>query len=539
LRSSMALTESYWPADTSEAVLESTTASALRDAVDAAPERTALVTGVALAPERRRWTYAELLSISEQAARALLTRFEPGEHVAVWANNVPEWVFLEYAAGLAGIVLVTVNPAYRPQELEYVLGQSGAVGLFHVGEFRGNRMAETVASVRPKLPNLREVIDFGDWNEFVAPGAAERPLPTVKPDEAALILYTSGTTGFPKGAVLQHRSITNNARFVAQRWRMRAGSVLLSPVPQFHAAGCVGSTLAAGQSLATMVMIQQFDPGVVLDLIESERADILLGVPTMLVAMEESAGFASRDLSSLRTVQTGGANVPAALVRRYDRLASEGFNTVYGLTESSPIITQTSLDDADEDKFTTVGTPLPQTDVKIIDPDSGTIQPVGVSGELCTRGYHVMKEYFDMPEQTAEALDADGWLHTGDLCSMDERGYVRVTGRLKDMIIRGGENIYPREIEERLFTHPDIVDVAVVGIPDDKWGEQVAAFLRLEPGATVSRDALEAFVREQLAAYKAPRIWVQMDEFPLTGPGKVQKFRLREMFEQGEVEENL
>ena len=535
----MSLNESYWPADTSEPVAESTIGSVLRDAATAAPQRTALVTGAPAIAERRRWSYTELLDTSERMARALLAHFEPGEHIAVWANNVPEWLFLEYAAGLAGLVLVTANPAYRPRELEYVLRQSRAAGLFHVNEFRGNPMAATVETVKPALPALRETFALAAWSELTNADHLHRALPEVTPEDPGLILYTSGTTGFPKGAVLRHRSITNNARFSARRWGLHSKSTLVSPMPLFHAGGYVGSALCASQSRATLVLMEQFDAGLMLELIEAESADATMSVPTMLVTIEESQDFKTRDLSSLRTVQTGGATVPVELVRRYEKVLNGGFNTVYGLSEASPVVTQTSRDDTPEDKSATIGRALPQTEVKIIDPGTGQTLPIGVSGELCTRGYHVMKEYFDMPDQTAEAIDADGWLHTGDLCSMDERGYCRVTGRLKDMIVRGGENIYPREIEERLFNHPEVIEVAVVGLPDVKWGEQVAAFVRVQPGSSVSGDVLSSYVRERLAAYKTPRIWVRMDALPLTGPGKVQKFALREMWEKGQLSVNM
>ena len=535
----MRLTQSYYPADTSEPLFESTVGSVLRDAVAVAPQRVALVAGVPDPAQRQRWTYAQVLEVAESAARALLSRFQPGEHVAVWAHNIPEWVFLEYGAGLAGIVLVTVNPSYKSHELEYVLRQSRAVGLFYVREFRGNAMSDAVEQVRPALPALRETIDFADWADFLSEGDPAVVLPSVAPDDAVQIQYTSGTTGFPKGALLHHRGITNNARFMADRWGMRAGSTLVSPLPQFHTSGCVAATLSAPQWLATLVLVEQFEPGLVLELIESENADLLGSVPTMLVGIEEHPDFKTRNLTSLCAILSGGAIVPGAIVRRYEEILSEGFTIVYGMTECSPVATQTKLDDRPEDKCETIGTALPHTDIKIIDPATGATVPVGQSGEFCTRGYLVMKEYFDMPEKTAEAIDAEGWLHTGDLCSMDARGYCRVTGRIKDMIIRGGENIYPREIEDHLFSHPHIIDVAVVGIPDEKWGEQVAAFVRLESGSAVSGEELSAFARQQLAAYKTPRIWVQMSEFPLTGSGKVRKFVLREMWEQGALSANL
>jgi len=530
----MTLARSYWPADTSEAILETTVGSVLRDAATAMPERTAIVAYGLEPGTRRSWTFAELLRDAERTARALLGRFEPGEHVAVWANNVPEWLLLEFGAALAKLVLVTVNPAYRPRELDYVLRQSRAAGLFHVRGFRGNRMAEAVAAVRPGLPHLREVVEIECWEEFLSSGSDATQLPAVRPDDPAQIQYTSGTTGFPKGALLHHRGITNNARFVMQRFGMREADAYAHPFPFFHTAGCVLGTLGPIQKCATQVFPAAFEPGLALAIIERERATHVCGVPTVLIAMMEHPDLAGCDVSSVRTVGSGGALVPPDLVRAIEARFGANFGIIYGQTEASPVITQVPLDASVEDKAGTIGPPLPQTEVKIVDPATRAIVPPGIIGELCTRGYLVMHGYFDMAKATAEAIDPDGWLHTGDLATMDERGYCRIAGRLKEMVIRGGENLFPAEIEAVLHEHPAVVEAAVVGVPDPRMGEELAAFIRAAAGRLPDEQELRAHVRGHLAAPKTPRYWIVVDEFPLTGSGKIQKFVLRERWEKGE-----
>ena len=526
----MTLSTSYWPADRSQPVLDLTVGDALRDAAAKAPHAIALVEGAVDPAARRRWSYAELLEASERAARALLGRFAPGDRVAVWANNIPEWVILELAAGLAGITIVTVNPALRPQELAYVLGQSQADGIFLVPAYRGSAMAEMVQQVRGDLPALREVVSFADWDAFCAEAAPGGDLPEVSPHAPAQIQYTSGTTGFPKGAVLHHRGIVNNARLYTARLGLGPGDVLLSAMPLFHTAGCVMSVLGAVVTGGTLILPPYFDPGLMLELIAAERPETLFGVPTMLIGVLDHPGLAATDVSSVRQLLTGGAVVPPALVGRVEAAFGAPLSIVFGQTEASPLITQTSPQDTAEDRAHTLGRPLPQTEVKITDPASGQTVAPGVIGEVCTRGYHVMTGYFRDPDKTAAAIDADGWLHTGDLASMDERGYCQIGGRLKDMIIVGGENIYPREIEQVLFEHPTVADVAVVGVPDPKWGEQVAAFVRPAPGQTPEPGELFAYCREHLAPHKTPRYWTVVEQFPLTPSGKVQKFVLRERF---------
>jgi len=526
------LTLSQWPADATEPIRDTTVGSVLREAARRRPDAFGLVAGMPEPAARRRWTYSEMLEEAERAARALLGRFDPGDRIAVWAPNVPEWELLEMAAALAGVVLVTVNPAYRPAELEYVLRQSRSAGIFALPEWRGNQMLEAIDQVRGGLPELREVVRLDQWDAFCASALTTQRLPDVGPDDAAQIQYTSGTTGFPKGALLHHRGITNNARLTGARCGLSDSDVWVNSLPMFHTSGCVLAALGAMQCSGVHVNALFFDPALVLELAETERATVVGAVPTMLIALLDHPDVQRRDLSSLRIVISGGSPVPAELVRRAQRELQVQVSVVFGQTEASPVVTQTRLDDTPEDIAETVGQPLPQTEVRIADTASGDTVPVGTIGEICTRGYLVMHGYFDMPEATAAAIDGEGWLHTGDLGTMDSRGYCKVEGRLKDMIIRGGENIYPREIEEVLFTHPAIADVAVVGVPDEHWGEQVAAFVRAAPGATIDEAGLAAFVRQRLAVYKAPRHWIVVDEFPLTPSGKVQKFVLRERFVQ-------
>jgi acyl-CoA synthetase (AMP-forming)/AMP-acid ligase II len=502
----------------------------LREAAARAVDNTALIEGAPDRQLRRRWTYGELLQEAECTAQALLGRFQPGDRVAVWANNIPEWVVLEIGAALAGVILVTINPAYRKREVSYVLKQSRAQGIFLVPAYRGNPMASTVEELRGELPELRDVILFSDWSSFCASGSPTQPLPEVRPTDPVQIQYTSGTTGFPKGAVLHHRGLTNNARLTAQGWGAVERDVWVNPMPMFHTGGCAILTLGALQSDAAQVLMPYFDPALQLELVESERATLLFGVPTMLIGMLEHSDFTTRDLSSVRVAASGGATVLPEVVHHIETSLGVPFSIVFGQTESSPVITQVRLDDSDEDRATSLGRALPQTEVKIIDPGTGDIVLPNTVGELCTRGYLVMQGYFENAEATAAAIDRDGWLHTGDLGSMDERGFCRIAGRLKEMIIRGGENIYPREIEQLLFTHPTVADAAVVGVPDHKWGEQVAAFIRPAAGHTPTEQELRAFCREHLSPHKTPVYWQFVSAFPLTASGKVQKFLLRDQF---------
>lgn len=520
------LTLSYWQADEQAPVRDTTVGGVLGEAAAAEPDAVALV---AHRPDGGRvsWTCAELLHDAQRAAAALAARFEPGERVAVWAPNIPEWVVLEFGAGLAGLVLVTVNPAYQPAELEYVLNQSGAVGIFLTPEFR-SPMLEILESVRASVPALREVLLFTEWQEFLDSAPTAGSLPTVTPDDLAQIQYTSGTTGFPKGAELHHRGLTNNARLYAERVGIRSGDIYINPMPLFHTAGCGMGVLGAIQARATHVPIFAFDPGTVLDICAAEGGTLLVGVPTMHIALLAAQRTQPRNLDRLRAAGSGGSPVPADLARQVEAELGVVFTIVFGTTECSPLLTQTSPDDPADLRATTLGRPLPNTEVAVCDPTTGRPVPIGQVGELLARGYLVMRGYHSDPQATAAAIDPDGWYHTGDLASMDEQGYLRIEGRLKDMIIRGGENISPREIEDVLFAHAAVAEVAVVGVPDAQWGEIVAAVIRLNPDTVATVEELRSYCRAHLAPYKTPSRWDFVEEFPMTGSGKIQKYRLRQ-----------
>jgi fatty-acyl-CoA synthase/long-chain acyl-CoA synthetase len=548
------LTTSYWPADTSRPVIDRTFGDALRHAVEVAGDTVALVE---VAPEGstsmtgaaatgRRWTYAELLDEAQRCAAWLLGSYEPGSRICMWAPNVPEWVVLDYGAALAGMVVVTANPALGVDELRYILEQSRSSLLIHADRFRGVDMT-----------GVAQMAAVGGCDLFALPGwettvrahpAAPAELPTVRPGDPVQIQYTSGTTGRPKGALLHHRGLLNNAWLLADRMGLSAG-VTVSGLPLFHTSGTAMNVLAPVTTYSTAVVPTVFEPGLVLDAIEDLRCDALGAVPTMLLALLEHPSLPGRDLSSLRVAITGGAPMPPILLERVERDLGCDLVTLYGQTELSPAISVTTPDDSPEDKAHTAGTPLARVEVKIADSGTGEVLPVGVEGEICARGHQVMLGYFDMPERTAEAVDGEGWLHTGDLGTMDDRGYLRITGRLTDMIIRGGENLYPAEIEEVLAGHSGVAEVAVFGLPDPHWGEVVAAAVRTtgpaaqpssaaassEAPAVPSPEALEAFCRDRLASHKVPRRWFRCESFPLTGSGKIQKFRLREMEAAGEL----
>jgi len=529
-----AAAQSVWDADEDEPVLDTTVGGILRAAAGASPDVTALVAGTPDAGSRRRWTYAELLAESEAAAAALAARFEASERVAVVAPSLPESLVLTYAAALAGVVLVPVNPALRAPELAHVLGQSGASGVFLVGEHRGHDLAATVARLRPELPGLREVVFFDEWESFLssAPGPGATAARAVAPDDIAQLVYTSGTTGSPKGALLTHRGMTNAARVGAVRFGMRPRDVYVQTMPLFHVGGQVVSFQLC-QLSATAVLVPAFEPGLVLELIESERATLTCGVPTMLLALVEHPDFPRRDLSSLRAVSGGGAVVPAALVRHIENSLGVQFAVVFGQTEASGFISQTHLGDDAEDKAATLGRPLPGVGARVVDPDSGAARGRGEVGELEVKGPNVMAGYHDLPEDSAAATRPGGWLRTGDLVTMDDRGYLRMTGRLKDMIVSGGENIFPVEIENALAEHPDVAQAAVVGVADRRWGEAAVAVVVAAPGRAPDSAALEAYLREQMAAFKVPRRWVFVDDLPRTASGKVQKHVVRERLEEG------
>ena len=536
------LAEAYWPAtDTAAGLRETTIGSVLRDAAGRAPDATALIDGDPDRPERRQWTYAELLADAERAARALLTRFTPGMRVAVWAPNSPEWVILEFGAALAGLTLVPVNPAYQGDELAHVLGHSGADGLFLADRFQQRDTRAILAEVRGRLPRLRDVLSFSDWDAFTASGgtpeATARPLPDVAPSGTAMVLYTSGTTGRPKGAELTHRGLTNNARLAFEAGGIGPGDVEINPMPLFHVGGSVLFTLGPAQVTATQVLMSRFSPAVELELIEAHRVTLLCGVPTMLMALLAHPDLAKRDVSSLRRVITGGAVSPPALARQVEAALGVTYMIGFAQTEAGCVISLGTAADTADDRAETMGRPLPHAEARIAGLRAAETARCGEVGEICTRGYLVMSGYLNAPEATAAAVDADGWLHTGDLGSMDERGYLRIAGRLKEMIIRGGENIYPREIEEVLIAHPAVADASVLGVPDDYYGEVVGAAIRPAaptfPGdGSLDGDRLTAelaaYCRARLAPEKVPARWLVTGAFPMTPSGKIRKDALRD-----------
>lgn len=530
----LCLTESYCPAQTDENLAQTTVGSVLQSAAARTPDAPALHEADADGELKRHWTYRELLADSEQLAHALLTRYQPGERVAVWAPNIPEWVIAEFAFALAGLVLVTVNPGYQRRELRYVLEQSGAVGLFLIKEHRGNPLAQIAAEVVADIPAIREVIDLDDQTALFREAGPLGALPTVRPSDPVQIQYTSGTTGFPKGVVLHHHGITNNARHGFGRFGIARGDTTLVMMPLFHTAGCGIAILGGTQFGSRMILMRQFEPGRANALIASERVAETTGVPTMLIAMLEAHAANPAEFSHLKAIGSGGSMVPPELIRQICQQLGCGFVTVYGQTETSPLLTQTRPGDPYEDLCHSVGQAMPHTELSVRDPAANTVVPVGTVGEICARGYSLMLGYNDDPAATAKTIDAEGWLHTGDLGSMDARGFVKVTGRVKEMIIRGGENLFPAEIENLLLEHPGVAEVAVVGVPDPKFGEVAAAFVRVTPGTSLDPTALIAHCRANLSAQKTPAHWIEVSEWPLTGSGKIQKFALRDQWLAGD-----
>ena len=488
-----------------------TVGEVLRRAAERTPERDGLVD--ANSAEGRRWTYAELLAEAELVARALLARFRPGERVASCSPNRPELVLLQFGTALAGLTLVPLNPVLRRTELGYALRQSGASGIVVAEEHRGHRLADTVGEL-----GLRETIVLGEGWEALLADAVRGPaeLPEVGPDSLGQIQYTSGTTGNAKGVLITHRGMRITAEAFADREHVAEGAAWVNPMPQFHTAGNVLGTLGATWACAPHVVLA-FDPERTLAAAEAERAGMLSAAPTLLHAMLEHPTFRERDLASVEVVMTGGSTVEPSFVRRVESGFGAKLSITFGMTETCGAVCVTAPEDSQADRETTVGRALPHTEIRIAE-----------TGELLVRGERITRGYHDLPEETARAIDADGWLHTGDLASMDERGYVRVEGRLKDMIKRGGENIAPAEVEACLAEHASVAEAAVVGLPDEKWGEIVVAYVRLAEGAEPEVDALVAHCRERLASFKLPRRWAFVETMPLTASGKIRRTELRE-----------
>lgn len=532
------LSESYFPAQDGEPTRLMTIGTMLRASVAAAPDRPALKELGYDGEIGRVWTYADLLHDAERLARALASRHEEGARVAVYANNLPEWVLLELGCALAGLTLVTVNPAYQPRELRYVLEQSRSEAIYYVADFRGNPMGEIVSTVCAEIPAIRHRILLTD-NEAMFAGEHDGRLRNPAPLDPVQIQYTSGTTGFPKGAVLHHQGLVQNGYDTMIRAGVEPGGVLVHHMPLFHTTGCA-ILVCGGLSVGvTMLLAPVFDPDLIVRVMERERVQFLLGVPTMLVALVDAARRAGADMSSVQRVASGGSMVAPDLCRQVLEVFGAPIQIVYGQTETSPLITLAWHDDSVTDLTETIGQPVAHAEVSIRDPHTNDVAAIGDQGEICTRGYLVMLGYNDNPEATAATIDSEGWLHTGDLGTMDARGYLKITGRVKEMIIRGGENLFPAEIENAMLEHEAIVECAVVGIPDDTWGEQVACFMRPAAAERPDDASLKAFVRERLAPHKSPRFWVWVEEWPLTGSGKIQKFKLREAFERGEFQPQL
>jgi fatty-acyl-CoA synthase len=529
------MTDSYARGDTSAAMLDETIGANLERAVERFGEREALIS----CAQGRRYTYAQLGAAVDELARALMAAgLATGDRIGIWSPNRVEWTLVQYATAKLGAILVNVNPAYRTSELEYVLRQSGCRMLVAAPAFKTSDYRGMVEEVRPSLPALERVVflDSRDWDQLMA-GAPQVPADELRarsdalaPDDPINIQYTSGTTGFPKGATLTHRNILNNGYFVGEGCRYTEEDRICIPVPFYHCFGMVMGNLGATTHGAAMVIpAPAFEPEATLRACAQERCTSLYGVPTMFIAQLDHPRFADYDLTSLRTGIMAGSPCPVEVMKRViEQMHMSEVGICYGMTETSPVSTQTAYDDPLDKRVGSVGRVHPHVEVKIVDPEGGATVARGDPGELCTRGYSVMAGYWNDPERTAEAIDPDGWMHTGDLATMDEEGYVNIVGRSKDMVIRGGENVYPREVEEFLYGHPDIADVQVIGVPDERFGEELMAWVIPRAGASLDADAVRAFCEGRIAHYKIPRYVKTVDAFPMTVTGKVQKFKMRE-----------
>jgi fatty-acyl-CoA synthase len=526
--------QSYASGSSSLPLLGETIGENLRRAVERHGDSEALV----VPHQDYRATYRQLWEQVSLVARGLLARgVRRGDRVGIWSPNRFEWVVVQFATARIGAILVNINPAYRTSELEYALGQSGVSLLILARAFRQADYVRMLGEVKGACPELREALVLEDgWDSLLRDGRAIS-LDTLAAVESALqfddpinIQYTSGTTGFPKGATLSHHNILNNGFFIGETVKYTSEDRVCIPVPFYHCFGMVLGNLACTTHGACIVVPgEAFDPDAVLRITEQERCTSLYGVPTMFIAELEHAGFDRYDLSLLRTGIMAGSPCPVEVMKKVQsRMNMREVTICYGMTETSPVSTQSALDDPLEKRVGTVGRVHPHVEVKVVDPETHAIVRRGESGELCTRGYSVMLGYWNNEAATADAIDAAHWMHTGDLATMDGEGYVNIVGRIKDMIIRGGENIYPREIEEFLYAHPDISDVQVIGVPSERYGEEVMAWVKPRDGATPTVEALDAFCRGRIATNKIPRYWKFVEAFPMTVTGKVQKYLMRE-----------
>ncbi|HVS49523.1 MAG TPA: AMP-binding protein [Candidatus Dormibacteraeota bacterium] len=486
-----------------------------------------------------RASYRDLVAQCEEVARGLIARaVKKGDRVGIWSPNRYEWVIVQYATAAIGAILVNINPAYRTSELEYALNQSGISFLILAAGFRQADYRAMLAEVTGRCPSLREALVLEDGWEALKRDAAkvtERDLheleSTLQFDDPINIQYTSGTTGFPKGATLTHHNILNNGYFIGETLEYTERDRVCIPVPFYHCFGMVLGNLACTTHGATMVVpAEAYDPVATMQTVQQERCTSLYGVPTMFIGELENPRFNEFDFSSLRTGIMAGSPCPVEVMKKVQTVMHIPEMTIaYGMTETSPVSTQCNTDDPLERRVSTVGRVHPHVEIKVVDPATGAVVPRGTAGELCSRGYIVMRGYWNNEEATREAIDPARWMHTGDLATMDDEGYVNIVGRIKDMIIRGGENIYPREVEEFLYSHPDIADVQVIGVPSEKYGEEVMAWVKLREGASASGDALAAWCKGKVATYKIPRHWKFVDGFPMTVTGKIQKFKMREI----------
>jgi fatty-acyl-CoA synthase len=526
---------SYSDGVSSQPLLGETIGANLRRIAARYPDSQALVD----VPSGRRWTYRQLDEDTDLVALGLMAAgISKGDRVGIWAPNCPEWVLLQYGSAKMGAILVNINPAYRSHELAFVLRQSGIRLLISAASFKTSDYRGMIDEVRGGLPGLEQVCYIGtaDWEGLLAAGAAADqdllagPAAALAFDDPINIQYTSGTTGFPKGATLSHHNILNNGFFIGEGCRYTEQDRVCIPVPFYHCFGMVLGNLACTTHGACIVIpAPGFEPAATLAAVQAERCTSLYGVPTMFIAELALPDFASYDLTSLRTGIMAGSPCPVEVMKRVlSEMHMEEVEICYGMTETSPVSTQTTTDDDMERRVSTVGRVHPHVEIKVIDPETGVVLPRGSHGELCTRGYSVMLGYWDEPEKTAEAIDPARWMHTGDLAVMDEAGYLNIVGRIKDMVIRGGENVYPREVEEFLYTHEEIEDVQVVGVPDERYGEELCAWVKLRPGSTLTGDQVREFCVGKIAHYKIPRYVRMTDSFPMTVTGKVQKFIMRE-----------
>ncbi len=529
------LAEAYCPAQADTDYREQTIDAMLREQVAARPDAMALRELVADGTVGRSWTYAQLLKDAERCGRALAARHVAGTRIAIMGGNCPEWVMVQLGAAMAALVIVTVNPSFIAREVRYVLEQSGAGAVYYQPHVRSSALRPVIDEAAAGTAASDFIIDIEDHAELFA-GEGDGELRETQPRDICMIQYTSGTTGFPKGVLLHQHGLVQSNRDVFERWELSAGETVMCPFPLFHTAGsavCVLGVLGRG---ATIMLVSLFDPVAVAKAIERERPEILGGVSTMIFAVIEAAKATGTDVSAVKKVISGGAMVQPELNRAAQEVFGVPILIVYGQTETSPTITAAWPTDTGSDLTETIGQAGSHMEVAIRSPSDNSICAVDEQGEICMRGFNMMVGYNDNPAATAETIDKDGWLHTGDLGTMCARGYVRITGRVKEMIIRGGENLFPAEIEAALLEHPAIAEVACAGVPDEKWGEIVACFMRLAEGAErPADDELKAFIRERLSPQKTPAHWVWLEEFPLTGSGKIQKFALAEQFAKGSV----